>query len=95
MGLPRPKSRVWTWYDESTVNCQRTSQGKFHEFSLSGFRLNFHGSSRVLEHILSGRPTEEVVNEIHEYLTTMGNDLREGRVELDDLIVHKVKRFGC
>lgn len=49
----------------------------------------------MLEHILSGRPTEEVVNEIHEYLTTMGNDLREGRVELDDLIVHKVKRFGC
>lgn len=44
----------------------------------------------MLEHILSGRPTEEVVNEVHEYLTTMGNDLREGRVELDDLIVHKV-----
>ncbi|KAJ9107960.1 hypothetical protein QFC20_003645 [Naganishia adeliensis] len=52
-------------------------------------KLSKNVSSRVLEHILSGRPTEEVVNEIHEYLTTMGNDLREGRVELDDLIVHK------
>ncbi|KAJ9098951.1 hypothetical protein QFC19_006175 [Naganishia cerealis] len=52
-------------------------------------KLSKNVSNRVLEHILSGRPTEEVVNEIHEYLTTMGNDLREGRIDLDDLIVHK------
>jgi DNA polymerase elongation subunit (family B) len=64
-------------------------------FCLLALRLTIRRSSRVLEHILSGRPTEEVVNEIHEYLTTMGNDLREGRVELDDLIVHKVMRFSC
>ncbi|KAJ9113184.1 hypothetical protein QFC22_006023 [Naganishia vaughanmartiniae] len=52
-------------------------------------KLSKNVSSRVLDHILSGRPTEEVVNEVHEYLTTIGNDLREGRVDLDDLVVHK------
>lgn len=42
---------------------------------------------------MSGRPTEEVVNEVHEYLTTIGNDLREGRIDLDDLVVHKVSHY--
>lgn len=55
--------------------------------------LPFTAPSRVLDHILSGRPTEEVVNEVHEYLTTIGNDLREGRVDLDDLVVHKVSQI--
>ena len=31
-----------------------------------------------------------VVERIHEYLTTMGEDVRGGKVKLDEFIIHKV-----
>jgi len=44
----------------------------------------------VLEQILSGDPTEIVVENIHEYLTTIGDNVRSGKTKLDDFIIHKV-----
>ena len=44
----------------------------------------------VLEQILSGDPTEIVVENIHEYLTTIGSNVRSGKTKLDDFIIHKV-----
>ncbi|KAK0497423.1 hypothetical protein EDD18DRAFT_1162173 [Armillaria luteobubalina] len=46
-------------------------------------------SQYVLEQILSGESTEVVVEQIHEYLTTIGKNVNEGKVKLDDFIVFK------
>lgn len=43
----------------------------------------------VLDQILSGEATEIVVEKIHEYLTTVGEDVRAGKVKLDDFIIFK------
>ena len=44
----------------------------------------------VLDQILSGETTETVVENIHEYLSTIGENVREGKTKLDDFIVFKV-----
>lgn len=46
-------------------------------------------SQYVLEQILSGDPTEVVVENIHEYLTTVGENVRSGKVKLDDFFIYK------
>ncbi|KAL6306263.1 DNA polymerase alpha catalytic subunit [Sparassis latifolia] len=46
-------------------------------------------SQYVLDQILSGEATETVVERIHEYLTTMGEDIRAGKVKLDEFIIFK------
>jgi DNA polymerase alpha subunit A len=46
-------------------------------------------SQYVLDRILSGEPTEVVVERIHEYLTTIGEDVRGGKIKLDEFIIHK------
>ncbi len=44
----------------------------------------------MLEHILSGEATETVVERIHDYLTKLGEDVRGGKVKLDEFIIFKV-----
>ena len=44
-----------------------------------------------MKQILSGEATEVVVEKIHEYLTTVGEGVRGGKVALDDFIVLKVR----
>lgn len=39
---------------------------------------------------MSGEPTEVVVENIHEYLSTVGENVRGGKIKLDDFIVYKV-----
>ncbi|KAK0203138.1 hypothetical protein DFS33DRAFT_962916 [Desarmillaria ectypa] len=51
--------------------------------------LSKNVSQYVLEQILSGEATEVVVEQIHEYLTTIGKNVREGKVKLDDFIIFK------
>ncbi|KAK0207637.1 hypothetical protein IW262DRAFT_1418425 [Armillaria fumosa] len=51
--------------------------------------LSKNVSQYVLEQILSGESTEVVVEQIHEYLTTIGKNVNEGKVKLDDFIVFK------
>ncbi|KAH9967412.1 DNA polymerase alpha catalytic subunit [Russula dissimulans] len=46
-------------------------------------------SQYVLDQILSGEATEIVVERIHEYLTTIGEDVRGGKINLDEFIIHK------
>jgi len=46
-------------------------------------------SQYVLDRILSGESTEIVVERIHEYLTTIGEDVRGGKIKLDEFIIHK------
>ena len=46
-------------------------------------------SQYVLDQILSGEATEVVVERIHEYLTTIGEDVRAGKIKLDEFIIHK------
>jgi DNA polymerase alpha subunit A len=46
-------------------------------------------SQYVLEQILSGEPTEVVVENIHEYLNTIGENVRSGKIKLEDFIVYK------
>jgi len=46
-------------------------------------------SQYVLDRILSGEATEVVVERIHEYLTTIGEDVRGGKIKLDEFIIHK------
>jgi DNA polymerase alpha subunit A len=46
-------------------------------------------SQYVLDQILSGEPTEVVVEKIHEYLTKIGEDVRAGQVKLDEFIIFK------
>lgn len=45
---------------------------------------------QVLEHILSGDEAEVVVERIHDYLTAIGQNVRNGSVDDDDFIVYKV-----
>ncbi|KAJ7132213.1 hypothetical protein C8R44DRAFT_773372 [Mycena epipterygia] len=51
--------------------------------------LSKNVSQYVLDQILSGEATEDVVQNIHDYLTTIGQNVREGKVKLDEFIVHK------
>lgn len=46
---------------------------------------------RVLSFILSDKDREEVVNEIHEYLRRVGEEIRKGEVSLEKFIINKVK----
>ncbi|TFK90825.1 hypothetical protein K466DRAFT_516455 [Polyporus arcularius HHB13444] len=46
-------------------------------------------SQYVLEQILSGEATETVVENIHEYLTTIGEQVRAGKIKLDEFIIYK------
>jgi DNA polymerase alpha subunit A len=39
---------------------------------------------------LSGEPTEVVVENIHEYLSTIGENVRGGKIKLEDFIIFKV-----
>ena len=49
-----------------------------------------------MEQILSGEPTEIVVENIHEYLTKIGGDIRNGSIKLDEFIIFKVRCiFPC
>lgn len=42
--------------------------------------------------ILSAKATETVIEEIHEYLSDLGEKIRNGFKPLDDYIIHKVRR---
>jgi len=44
----------------------------------------------VLDQILSGEATEVVVENIHEYLATIGSNVRSGKVRVDDFTIFKV-----
>ncbi|KAI5895199.1 uncharacterized protein SCHCODRAFT_02572448 [Schizophyllum commune H4-8] len=52
-------------------------------------QLSKRVSQYVLDRILSGEPTEIVVEEIHEYLAKIGEDVRGGKVPLDEFIIFK------
>ena len=43
----------------------------------------------VLDQILSGEATEVVVERIHEYLTEIGQNIRSGKIKLDEFIIFK------
>lgn len=45
----------------------------------------------VLERVLSGDSTEDVVESIHEYLTTISQNIRAGQIKMDDFIINKVR----
>ena len=47
---------------------------------------------RVLSFILSEKDREEVVDEIHSYLETVGKEIREGSIPLEKFVINKVKR---
>ena len=44
----------------------------------------------VLDQLLSGEATETVVENIHEYLTTIGQQVRAGKIKMEEFIIHKV-----
>lgn len=52
-------------------------------------KLNSSARRYVLKQILSGEPTEVVVENIHEYLSSVGAGVRAGKVALDDFIIWK------
>ncbi|WOO77500.1 DNA polymerase alpha catalytic subunit [Vanrija pseudolonga] len=58
---------------------------KRREFS----KLSKDASATVLKEILSGDATENVVNKIHEYLTSLGETVRSGEVPIEDFIIFK------
>lgn len=41
--------------------------------------------------MLSGESTEDVVESIHEYLTTISQNIRAGQIKIDDFIINKVR----
>ncbi|KAL7342525.1 hypothetical protein BJY59DRAFT_689579, partial [Rhodotorula toruloides] len=58
---------------------------KRREFS----KLSKDASKDVLDMILSAKATETVIQEIHEYLSDLGEKIRNGFKPLDDYIIHK------
>lgn len=68
--------------------CQRALLS---EFPLSSLKfVNVVVSRFVLEQILSGEATEDVVGHIHEYLGTISANVREETMKLEEFIVFKV-----
>lgn len=53
--------------------------------------LTFAPPRYVLERILSGEPTEVCIQKVHDYLTSVGEKVRENKVDLDDYIINKVR----
>ena len=53
-------------------------------------RIAWSNDRYVLTKILSGDATEDVVANIHEYLTNVGQNVRDGKVKLEEFIIHKV-----
>ncbi|KAF9482567.1 DNA polymerase alpha catalytic subunit [Pholiota conissans] len=51
--------------------------------------LSKQTSQYVLDQILSGEATEDVVENIHEYLTTLGENIRKGAIKQEDFIIFK------
>lgn len=45
---------------------------------------------QVLDYILSGQPTDVVLEQIHDYLSTVGEDVRSGKISLEDMTIFKV-----
>jgi DNA polymerase alpha subunit A len=45
----------------------------------------------VLGRILSGDSTDDVVESIHDYLSTVSNNVRTGQVQVEDFTIFKVK----
>jgi hypothetical protein len=43
-----------------------------------------------LNQILAGEPTEVVIESIHDYLTQVAQDIKEGKIPLEDFIIYKV-----
>ncbi|KAM0786373.1 hypothetical protein ACM66B_001841 [Microbotryomycetes sp. NB124-2] len=54
--------------------------------------LSKDASQFVLDKILSGEATETVVEQIHEYLTQLGEDVRAGRIKHEKFVI--IKRLG-
>ncbi|CAH7685382.1 DNA polymerase alpha subunit A [Phakopsora pachyrhizi] len=52
-------------------------------------KLSKDASQYVLEQILSGLPTESVVEKVHEYLVEFGESVRKGCKDLEDYIIYK------
>ncbi|KAF5332256.1 hypothetical protein D9611_008203 [Ephemerocybe angulata] len=51
--------------------------------------LSKNVSQYVLDRVLSGDSTEDVVESIHEYLTTISQNIRSGMIKLEDFIINK------
>ena len=49
----------------------------------------------VLRQILSGEAAEVAVEAIHEYLRNIGEEIRAGKIPLEDFIINKVSASGC
>ena len=47
--------------------------------------------SYVLRQILSGAAADVAVEAIHEYLRTVGTNVREGKISFDDFVINKVR----
>lgn len=52
-------------------------------------------SSFVLQQILSGEATENVVELIHDYLESIGKRVRASEIDLDEFIILKVGQLEC
>ena len=85
----RQKSKVLIWNDESTVPCRNVFLSAFLWFF--GMCSSWWVYRYILEQILSGEPTEIVVENIHDYLTKIGGDTRNGLIKLDEFIIFKVR----
>ncbi|KAG8945626.1 DNA-directed DNA polymerase alpha catalytic subunit pol1 [Tulasnella sp. 424] len=51
--------------------------------------LSKNVSKQVLDYILSGQPTDVVLEQIHDYLSTVGEDVRSGKISLEDMTIFK------
>ena len=51
--------------------------------------LSKDASVFVLDQILSGDPTETVIEQIHEYLRELGEDTRNSKLPLESFVIHK------
>ena len=47
----------------------------------------------MLNQILSGDATETVVENIHEYLSTIGQNIRDNKIAVEEFIVFKVMLY--
>ena len=47
-------------------------------------------SRYILDQVLSGESTETVVENIHDYLTKLSEEVRNGKIKTNDYIIYKV-----
>ncbi len=80
------KRREFCALSKTVSECVPCHYAIHHQLLIPIFRF-------TLNHLLSGEMTEVAVENIHEYLTRVGQEVRGGKIPLEEYIINKANTF--